>query len=181
MAIEVYTGAANTKGRPGLGVAISSQGSSIFTLTTALTVVDPTDPWAVEAGTDGAHVRIVGVPNDYMYLDLFVACASASGDPTVQCYGKVPSKSPSANRRWPADALPAVFDEVDSFWVPLLDSTGTHPIALDTSAAVQYGDPAEWIVGVPSSVYLAGCTAVMVLPTSAGTVVNGVILGRFVG
>lgn len=182
MALEIYNGAQNLRAAPSLGRMLSSGGTSIFTLGDDGAVA--LDPWRIEAGTIGANLRIVGVPADYLYLDIHLAFTAAHGtDCALSVFGKVPRKQPLTARRWPYDFNSAVFDTDDSdLWVPLTDKNGAVVITLDDTVtnSVLHDTGTNYYIGPPSSVFLAGCTQVVAVPTVAHGTANSIILGRFV-
>ena len=115
-------------------------------------------------------------------------------DPEVNIHGRVPAWNgyPSAiDRQWPEDlssnfsGVGANMDRDDlsgGMWVPLVDENTTWPVP--TSDDVGLTNATLETMSLPATIYLAGCTHVMVTIETemvvSGTV-EAMIVGRFVG
>lgn len=159
-------------------------------------------------GGQGTNSQEIVVPDAGLNLELFICQddAGSLGDHTILCgvYGKVPIKEgvSGTDRKWPSDVSSTTFgDPTDGcLWVPLQNMEATwvakdnaaenseqcETVQLQTDgtlAPIKYDVSGKvWYMFKRTSVYLAGCTSVVVSVQAADSLpANSMILGRFVG
>ena len=149
------------------------------------------------------------VPSAGLNLELYIATDTAA-DELIELgvFGKTPvqSRTTGLARRWPGDIDSTNYAQPDDMWIPLqnmdrIDSARAAPtggneitdqvawitMAMDAGGpALKYDDgggntDSVWFLSKRASVYLAGCTSVIVGVKDGSAVSNGMILGRFVG
>jgi len=146
------------------------------------------------------------VPSSGLSLELYVITDTAV-DKTIELnvFGKVPTKDgiTGLDRRWPGDIDSTNFDNPTDMWIPLQnleavyaareDPTSTQTkteqcascqIVFDADTqgpALKYDSTNEWYMSQRASMYLSGCTSIIVGVKAGNLISNGLLLGRFVG
>ena len=192
---------------PRIGTGASAIGGYMFVLNDSITAADakPLDPYY----DNGTNVRPAIVPDMGLQLEMYVvwdgSATSLGVAPEVTVFGLTPT--PNKDRRlWPYD-IDTGFKDVSAdtvspgLWVPLTNTDAPFSSAsaptdtLETSDHIQFpdtaaiahddgGDADKWRMTRRISVYLGGCTQVMVLcKTGTGTtnIDKAMVIGRFVG
>jgi len=146
------------------------------------------------------------VPSAGLSLEMYLVTDDIT-DEEVQLgvFGKVPTKEgiTGTDRRWPGDVNSAAFDNPTDIWVPLQNLEAVYTSAVspaigaartnqtsritmsydgDTQGpALKFDSTNEWYMSQRVSVYLAGCTSVIVGVAAGSGISEGLVLGRFVG
>ena len=162
----------------------------------------------VGVATNTNSIEVI-VPSAGLNLELYIATDTAADEYiALGVFGKTPAQSNTTGlaRRWPGDIDSTNYAQPTDMWVPLQNMDRVDSARVSPSAAEQLTEQTAWItmamdVGGPAlkyddglagtdsvwymskraSVYLAGCTSVIVGVKDGSTVSNGMILGRFVG
>jgi hypothetical protein len=192
-----------------LGLSYSSLGSTAFVLNanTGVVTEPANDPWAVVNADAAGHgnCRIITTGRRFAYLHLMHAwttrntssstldsTALVTTDPIVRVYGRIPNRNnPNQQPIWPSDDSPK-FRELlltDGMWRPLLlpdAASALIPLDSGSDEAAHYsvGGNDFWI-GLPSTLFICGCDAVLCTVDDAAvfneTGALGVVLGHLSG
>jgi hypothetical protein len=199
MALDVHTHTVNFDGAPAIGDVLSSHGSSLIIANSDLltSTVDNDDPWAIVAEDDAtaSNCRMISTAQSYIYANIYgiwTQDAPLGNTPTVRVYGKVPHWNGSVDdREWPEDTDDTNFETVgandEGFWIPLVDPDAPTSglIEIDATISCAYtrnGASPDFDVGLAKTVYLAGCSHILVAVVTQATGPTAAMVGvRLVG
>lgn len=161
-------------------MALRSIGSTVFVANTDLTASNGAipDPWAAEAGTatNPTNIYVIPIPRDMLYADIWAAhtdstIASITTQCVVRAFGKVPTHygHPDEQYRYFPNDVDTDFPDVGAdFWIPLLPDNATDvdlELTVYTNATYKYALTMGF--GFPRTVFLAGCTHMVVMVQTA--------------